>query len=93
MVKGLGAGYEGRGDLGVRFDKLNELRGEAGKVLEPVERPGAGAAWEGGSPLGVRFDLSTWFDPSTGSGTASPPIELRTSQARRTESYRMNKRN
>ena len=27
MVKGPGVGGEGRGDLGVRFDKLNELRG------------------------------------------------------------------
>ena len=44
MVKGPGAGGEGRGDLGVRFDKLNELGGEAGQVLEPVERPGVGSA-------------------------------------------------
>ena len=50
MVKKPGVGCEGRGDIGVRFDvstssthrRLNELRGEAGKVLEPVERPGAG---------------------------------------------------
>ncbi len=42
MVKRPGMGCEGQGDLGVRFDRLNELRGEAGKVLEPVERPGAG---------------------------------------------------
>ena len=40
--KGRGVGCEGRGDLGVRFDKLNELRGEAGQDLELVERPGAG---------------------------------------------------
>ena len=40
MVKGPGG--EGRGDNGVRFDRLNELRGEAGKVLEPVERSGTG---------------------------------------------------
>ena len=56
MVSGWGC--KGRGDSGVRFDPstlstrsrrrklrdhgLNELRGEAGKVLEPVERPGAG---------------------------------------------------
>ena len=41
---------KGRGDIGVHFDpstgagyrRLNEPRGEAGKVLEPVERPGAG---------------------------------------------------
>ena len=41
-----GGECEGRGDLGVRFDvstssthrRLNELRGEAGKVLELVER-------------------------------------------------------
>ena len=45
MVKGVGC--EGRGDIGVRFDRLNELEGEAGKVLEPVERPGAG---ESGGP-------------------------------------------
>ena len=40
-----GVGFKGRGDIGVRFDlstssrhrRLNELRGEAGKVLEPVE--------------------------------------------------------
>ena len=36
MVKGPGVRGEGRGDLGVRFDRLNELRGEAGKVLEPA---------------------------------------------------------
>ena len=62
MVKGPGVGGVGRGDLGVRFDvstssrhrKLNELRGEAGKVLEPVERPGA--AWECDGPLEIRFD-------------------------------------
>ena len=53
MVKGPGVGGEGRGDLGVRFDRLNELREAAGKVLEPVER--AGAVWESGSPFGVRF--------------------------------------
>ena len=62
MVKGPGGGCEGRSDLGVRFDKLNELKGEAGQVLELVERPGAGAAWKNGSPLGVRFDPSTRFD-------------------------------
>ena len=58
MVKGPGVRGGGRGDLGVRFDRLNELRGEAGKVLEPVERPGAEAVWESGGPLGVRFDHS-----------------------------------
>ena len=44
IVKGPGArvGCEGRGDLGVRFDRLNELKGEAGEVLELVERPGGG---------------------------------------------------
>ena len=42
MVKGPRVGCEGRGDIGVRFDRLNELKGEAGEVLEPVERPGAG---------------------------------------------------
>ena len=47
-------GCEYRGYLGVRFDKLNELRGEAGEVLEPVERPGAGCEVWG--DLGVRFD-------------------------------------
>ena len=35
MVKGPGVGDEGRGDLGVRFDKLNELR--VRKVPEPAE--------------------------------------------------------
>ena len=52
MVKGPEIGDEGRGDIGVRFDpstgsghrRLNEPRGEAGKVLEPVERPGAGGS-------------------------------------------------
>ena len=51
---------EGRSDIGVRFDvstssihrRLNERRGEAGKVLEPVERPGAGATCERGSLSG-----------------------------------------
>jgi len=67
LSKGRMAGveHEGRGDIGVRFDRLNELRGEAGKVLELVERPGVGAACERGSPLGVRFD------PSTGSTNLS----------------------
>ena len=52
MVEGLDVGCEGRGALGVRFDKLNELGGEAGKVLEPVERPGAGGtAWESWTSL------------------------------------------
>ena len=49
MVKGPGVGGEGRGDVGVRFDRLNELGGEAGQVLEPVERPRAGESmgeWE-----------------------------------------------
>ena len=27
-------GCEGRGDTGVRFDRLNELRGEAGEILD-----------------------------------------------------------
>ena len=44
MVKGPEIGGEGRGDIGVRFDRLNEPRGEAGKVLEPVERPGTGGS-------------------------------------------------
>ena len=56
MVKGPGVECEGRGDLGVRFDRLNELRG-AGEVLEPVERPGAG---ESRGPLGIRLDHSTF---------------------------------
>ena len=30
MVEGLGVELEGRGHPGVRFDKLNELRGEGG---------------------------------------------------------------
>ena len=30
MVKGAGVGGEGRGDIGVRFDKLNELKGGGG---------------------------------------------------------------
>ena len=47
MVEGPGVRSKGRGDLGVRFDRLNELRGEAGKVLEPVERPGTGAKCAG----------------------------------------------
>ena len=44
MVKGPGVECEGRGDLGVRFDRLNELRG----------------AGESRGPLGVRFDHSTF---------------------------------
>ena len=32
----VGVRCEGQGDLGVRFDRLNELRGEAREVLEPV---------------------------------------------------------
>ena len=56
MVKGPGVGGEGRGDLGVRFDvstssthrKLNELREEAGKVLEPaVPEPVEGSKGRG----------------------------------------------
>ena len=35
MVKRPGVGGEGRGDLGVRFDRLNELR--VGQVPEPAE--------------------------------------------------------
>ena len=30
MVKGPGVGSEGRGDIGVRFDTLNELKGGGG---------------------------------------------------------------
>ena len=36
MVKGPVVEYTGRGDPGVRFDKLNELREEVGKVFEPA---------------------------------------------------------
>ena len=32
------------------------------------------------------FNLSTWFDPSTGSGTTGPPTKLRTPQAQGTTS-------
>ena len=35
LVEGLGVGCKGQGDIGVRFDRLNELRG--GKISEPVE--------------------------------------------------------
>ena len=35
MIKGSGGGGEGGGDLGVRFDKLNELR--VGEVPDPDE--------------------------------------------------------
>ena len=44
MVEGPGVGGEGQGDIGVRFDRLNELRREAGNVLEPVERSGVGGS-------------------------------------------------
>ena len=74
MVKGPGVRGEGRGDLGVRFDRLNELRGEAGKVLEPVERPGSEAAWESGGPLGFASTIRS-FD------------KLGTPQAQRTEGW------
>ena len=43
-----------RGGRGSSTGSTN--RGEVGKVLEPVERPGARAACERRSPLGVRFD-------------------------------------
>ena len=54
-------------DPSTRFDpstgsghrRLNEPRGEAGKVLESIERPGAGATCERRSPLGIRSDTST----------------------------------
>ena len=42
MVEGPGVRGEGQGDIGVRFDRLNELRWEAGKVFEPVEMPRVG---------------------------------------------------
>ena len=35
LVEGLGVGCKGQGDIGVRFDRLNELKG--GKIPEPVE--------------------------------------------------------
>ena len=33
MVEGLEMGFEGCGDLGVRFDRLNELGGKRGRSL------------------------------------------------------------
>ena len=33
MVKGPGVGCKGRGDLGVRFDRINELRGRRERSL------------------------------------------------------------
>ena len=48
MVEGLGVECEGRGGPGVRFDKLNELRGDAGEVPEPVE----GSKGRGGGSVG-----------------------------------------
>ena len=39
MVKG---GGEGRGDLGVRFDRLNELRGRRGRSLSLSKGRGRG---------------------------------------------------
>ena len=49
-VEGLRAGYESRGDIGVRFDRLNELRD--GQSPEPVE--GSKGSWPGehGNKLG-----------------------------------------
>ena len=35
-VEGSGMGGEGRGDLGVRFDRLNELRGERSLSLRSL---------------------------------------------------------
>ena len=40
MVKGPGVEGEGRGDLGVRFDKLNELRGAHSDAGVSSERRG-----------------------------------------------------
>ena len=73
MVKGPGVGCEGRSDLGVRFDpsilrhaqdiassrqrRLNELRGEAGEVLELVERPGRGQRGRAGVLSGFVWGL------------------------------------
>ena len=72
MVKGPGVRGKGRGDLGVRFDRLNELRGEAGKVLEPaVPEPVEGSKGRGRRRVGERWSPGGSlrpFDPSTSSG-------------------------
>ena len=57
-------GGDGRGDRGVRFDRLNELRGETGKDLEPVE--GSGMGGDGRGNLGVRFDRLNELRGETG---------------------------
>ena len=57
LSKGREVRDDGRGDLGVRFDRLNELRGETGKDPELVE--GSGVEDDGCGHLGVRFDVST----------------------------------
>ena len=61
MVKGLGVEGEGRGELGVRFDKLNELRD--GKVPEPVE----GSKGRGRGTV--------WAQRSLGLGKVPEPVE------------------
>ena len=71
-------GGEGRGDLGVRFDKLNELGGEAGEVLEPAvpelvegsKGRGRGQRGSDGVPLGLVSILRQAQD-STRSGRRS----------------------
>ena len=56
MVKGPRVGCEGRGDIGVRFDRLNELKGEAGMSLSLSKGRGAGGQrGRAVVPLWVRF--------------------------------------
>ena len=66
MVKGPKVGCEGRGDLGVRFDKLNELRGEAGKVLEPAVPELVEGSKGRGVPARLRLDLHPLKGKRTG---------------------------
>ena len=62
IVKGPGVGCEGRGDSGVRFDRLNELGGRRGRSLSLSKGRGRGKRVSAGTPSGcVRsFDLSTF---------------------------------
>ena len=63
MVKGPGVRGEGRGDLGVRFDRLNELRGRRGRSLSLWSLSlSKGRKAGGGGSVGVRDPL-VWSSP------------------------------
>ena len=70
MSKGQRTGLEAKAEVTSGFVSTGStnLRGEAGKVLEPVERPGAGCTCERGSPFGVRSVLRR-AQEIAGSGT------------------------